>query len=129
MRFAGVIGALSGMFPVRCKDHGTLDSYKYAGYLFGYFFNEWIYSTHQRREHNDRNQDRTQSENESEHLDSMVSPSSWRPEYRLHGIWFPVASLAAGLLTYGLTLNFGKHWIGLAFGWIMVNLGMIASTV
>jgi hypothetical protein len=99
-----------------------LSSLKYAGYLFGYFFNEWIYNTHQRRGN-------TQSDNDSEHLDSTVSSSSWRPEYRLHGIWFPIGSLAAGLLTYGLTLNFGKHWIGLAFGWIMVNLGMIATTV
>ena len=100
-----------------------------AGYLFGHFFNEWIYNTHQRRENNHDNLERTHSENDSEHVDYTVSSSSWRPEYRLHGLWFPVGSLAAGLLTYGLTLNFGTHWIGLAFGWIMVNLGMIASTV
>lgn len=37
--------------------------------------------------------------------------------------------MACGLLTYGLTLNFGKHWIGLASGWVMVNTGMISSTV
>jgi hypothetical protein len=37
--------------------------------------------------------------------------------------------MAAGLLTYGLTLHFHKHWIGLAFGWGMVVAGMIASTV
>lgn len=97
--------------------------------MFGYFFNEWIYNTHQRRETNNHNLERTQSENDSEHPDSVVSSSVWRPEYRLHGVWFPVGSMVAGLLTYGLTLNFGKHWIGLAFGWIMVNLGMIATTV
>lgn len=37
--------------------------------------------------------------------------------------------MACGLLTYGFTLNYGKHWIGLAFGWGMVVAGMIASTV
>jgi len=37
--------------------------------------------------------------------------------------------MTCGLLTYGLTLNFGKHWIGLAFGWVMLNAGMITSTV
>jgi hypothetical protein len=37
--------------------------------------------------------------------------------------------MASGLLTYGLTLHFGKHWIGLAFGWIMVNTGMVATIV
>lgn len=26
-------------------------------------------------------------------------------------------------------MNFGKHWIGLAFGWIMVNIGMVATIV
>lgn len=44
-------------------------------------------------------------------------------------MWFPIGSMACGLLTYGLTLNFSQHWVGLAFGWAMVNLGMIASTV
>lgn len=53
----------------------------------------------------------------------------WRPEYRLHGAWIPVASLAGGLVTYGLTLNFQKSWLGLAFGWVMVNLGMVGTTV
>ncbi|KAJ5086270.1 hypothetical protein NUU61_007577 [Penicillium alfredii] len=37
--------------------------------------------------------------------------------------------MASGLLTYGLTMHFGKHWIGLAFGWIMVNIGMVATIV
>ncbi|EEA22304.1 MFS transporter, putative [Talaromyces marneffei ATCC 18224] len=87
MRFAGVIGAASG-------------------YVFGYFFNEWIYKHYQQKLN-----------------------SSWRPEYRLHGVWIPVASLAGGLVTYGLTLNFQRSWLGLAFGWVMVNLGMVGSTV
>lgn len=131
MRFAGVIGALSGTscFSYKLKQEFFRLTSTYAGYLFGLFFNEWIYKNYQHRENAHQNIERTQSENDSEPFDSMASSSSWCPEYRLHGIWFPICSLAAGLLTYGLTLNFGKHWIGLAFGWIMVNLGMIATTV
>jgi hypothetical protein len=26
-------------------------------------------------------------------------------------------------------MNFGKHWIGIAFGWIMVNIGMVGTIV
>lgn len=26
-------------------------------------------------------------------------------------------------------MHFGKHWIGLAFGWIMVNVGMVGIVV
>lgn len=125
-----------------------------TGYLFGYFFNEWIYKHYQSKNNNmtqkTGNNDelnRTASENSSVQVaDALVSFSSahgehqhettsasatpgWRPEYRLHGIWIPVASLAGGLITYGLTLNFQKSWLGLAFGWIMVNLGMVGSTV
>jgi hypothetical protein len=37
--------------------------------------------------------------------------------------------MACGLLTYGMTLNYRKSWIGLAFGWLMVVFGMISSTV
>lgn len=74
----------------------------FSGWIFGHFFNEWIYR---------RNCD------------------NWRTELRLHGVWFPISSMACGLLTYGLTMNFGKHWIGLAFGWIMVNIGMVATIV
>ncbi|CBF82176.1 hypothetical protein AN5284.2 [Aspergillus nidulans FGSC A4] len=73
-----------------------------TGFSFGYFFNNWIYRSRQ---------------------------ENWRPEYRLHGVWFAIGTMAAGLLTYGLTLHFHKHWIGLAFGWGMVVAGMIASTV
>ncbi|RMD41466.1 hypothetical protein DV735_g3635, partial [Chaetothyriales sp. CBS 134920] len=87
IRFAGVIGAL-------------------LGFVFGYFFNEWIYcgSGGKRKAH-------------------------WRTEYRLHGVWIPIGFMVCGLLTYGLTLNYGKSWVGLAFGWIMVNIGMVGSTV
>lgn len=73
-----------------------------CGWAFGHFFNEWIYRRHS---------------------------ANWRTELRLHGVWFPIGSMACGLLTYGLTMNFDKHWIGLAFGWIMVNIGMVATIV
>ncbi|KAJ5260514.1 hypothetical protein N7478_012119 [Penicillium angulare] len=73
-----------------------------CGWVVGYVFNERIYHRHS---------------------------NDWRPEYRLHGVWFPAGSLIAGLLTYGLTMKFGKHWIGIAFGWIMVNIGMVAIIV
>ncbi|KAK2805765.1 hypothetical protein FQN50_006041 [Emmonsiellopsis sp. PD_5] len=73
-----------------------------CGFGFGYFFNKWIYNKHS---------------------------TQWRAEYRLHGVWVPIAGLICGLLTYGLTLEFQKHWIGLAFGWVLVNMGMIAFTV
>lgn len=72
------------------------------GWAFGHFFNEWVYQRHR---------------------------SNWHPEYRLHGVWLPISSMACGLLTYGLTMNYGKHWIGIAFGWIMVNIGMTATIV
>lgn len=73
-----------------------------AGWGVGYVFNDWIFHRHQ---------------------------AHWVPEYRLHGVWFPIGSMAAGLVTYGLTMHFGKHWIGVAFGWIMVNIGMVATIV
>lgn len=72
------------------------------GWAFGHFFNTWIFQRHR---------------------------SGWKTELRLHGVWFPIGSMACGLLTYGLTMHFGKHWIGLAFGWIMVNIGMVATIV
>ena len=100
MRFAGVIGALCGMQP-----HSTPispGSYHLTGWAFGHFFNGWIFKRHS---------------------------SNWRTELRLHGVWFPIGSMASGLLTYGLTMHFGKHWIGIAIGWIMVNIGMVATVV
>jgi hypothetical protein len=87
MRFAGVIGGL-------------------LGFVFGYFFNEWIY--------NGSNGKRK---------------AQWRSEYRLHSVWFPIGSMVVGLLTYGLTLNYGRSWVGLAFGWVMVNIGLVGTTV
>lgn len=78
------------------------ESYSLPGWAFGHFFNEWIYRRHS---------------------------AKWRSELRLHGVWIPIGSMACGLLTYGLTMNFGKHWIGLAFGWIMVDIGMVGTIV
>jgi len=72
------------------------------GYAIGYLFNEWIFRTRR---------------------------SAWRPEYRLHGIWWSIATLTIGLLTYGLTLNYGKSIVGMVFGWLMVVCGMVGSTV
>lgn len=74
------------------------------GFAFGYLFNKWIYNSGTRKEH-------------------------WRSEYRLHGVWVPIGSMFFGLLVYGLTLAHGKSWVGLAFGWAMVNVGLIATTV
>lgn len=102
MRFAGVIGALCGRSSLSRRLGFCNPSHPPSGWIFGHFFNGWIYR---------RNCD------------------NWRTELRLHGVWPPISSMACGLLTYGLTLNFGKHWIGLAFGWIMVNIGMVATIV
>ncbi|KAJ6150738.1 hypothetical protein N7470_007332 [Penicillium chermesinum] len=73
-----------------------------CGWTVGHFFNEWVYRRHS---------------------------THWYPEYRLHGVWLPISSMIGGLLTYGLTMNFGKHWIGIAVGWIMVNIGMVGTIV
>lgn len=90
MRWAGIIGAL-------------------LGFVFGYFFNSWIYL--------------------SPSASGVTRRAKWHPEDRLHGVWVPIFSMAIGLVIYGLTLNFQKSWVGLAFGWILVNLGMVASIV
>ncbi|PYI32135.1 polyamine transporter [Aspergillus indologenus CBS 114.80] len=72
------------------------------GWVYGYWFNGWV---------------------------GRSSPTTYYTEKRLHGVWAAIVAMACGLLTYGLTLNYGKHWIGLAFGWLMVVAGMVASTV
>lgn len=76
------------------------------GFAVGWAFNKWIYdgSGGKRKQH-------------------------WRSEYRLHGVWGPIASMVCGLLIYGLTLNYGASWVGLAVGWVLVNIGMVGSTV
>ncbi|KGO67500.1 Major facilitator superfamily domain, general substrate transporter [Penicillium italicum] len=100
MRFAGVIGALCG---THLHIPSSLQILTISiGWAVGHFFNGWIFKRHS---------------------------STWRTELRLHGVWFPIASMASGLLTYGLTMHFGKHWLGIAIGWIMVNIGMVATIV
>jgi len=37
--------------------------------------------------------------------------------------------MACGLVLYGLTLRFGLHWAGIAVAWVLVNVGMVATTV
>lgn len=75
-----------------------------AGFTLGYFFNEWLSRTRFHR-------------------------SDWTPEFRLHGVWIPAFSMVCGLLVYGLSINYNRHWVGLAFGWFFVNLGEIGSMV
>ncbi|OJJ95005.1 hypothetical protein ASPACDRAFT_55574 [Aspergillus aculeatus ATCC 16872] len=72
------------------------------GWVYGYWFNGWV---------------------------SRSSPTTYYTEKRLHGVWAAIITMACGLLTYGATLHYGKHWIGLGFGWLMVVAGMVASTV
>lgn len=76
-----------------------------CGWTFGHFFNNRI-QTHYK-----------------------TNSTQWQPELRLHGVWIPLFSMVCGLLTYGLTMHFGKHWIGIAFGWILVNIGMVGTIV
>jgi hypothetical protein len=76
------------------------------GFAFGYFFNEWIY-----------------------HGTNGARKPHWRNEYRLHDMWVPVTSMICGLLVYGLTLNYQVSWVGLALSWILVNVGLVGSTV
>jgi MFS family permease len=52
-----------------------------------------------------------------------------RQARRLHGVWVPTVSLILGLLTYGLTYHFHKSWVGLAVGWVLINIGLVASMV
>lgn len=82
-----------------CPVFGSL-----SGYVIGYFFNEWL------------------SKN-------RVHRPGWRPEFRLHGVWIPAFSMVCGLLIYGLSINFHRHWTGLAFGWFFVNIGLVGTMV
>ncbi|RAL07121.1 putative MFS transporter [Aspergillus homomorphus CBS 101889] len=72
------------------------------GWAYGYWFDSWV---------------------------TRISAATYYTEKRLHGVWAAIITMACGLLTYGFTLNYGKHWIGLAFGWLLVVAGMVASTV
>jgi len=72
------------------------------GFGIGYMFNEWIFRTRH---------------------------SVWRPEYRLHGVWWSISTLTIGLLTFGLTLNYEKNIAGLVIGWILVVCGQVGTSV
>ena len=76
------------------------------GLCVGYLFNIWIYSG-----------------------SGGSRIPHWRSEYRLHGVWPPISCMVGGLLTYGLTLNYKKSWVGLAFGWMLVNVGLVGAMV
>lgn len=62
-------------------------------------------------------------------LTPRTTAPSWRPELRLHGVWAPIACMAAGLVLYGQALAHGLHWVAIAAAWVLVNIGMVASTV
>ncbi len=76
------------------------------GYVVGHLFNRWIFNG-----------------------SGGKRKSNWRSEYRLHGVWLPIVSMAVGLLIYGLTLHYDRSWVGLAAGWVLVNIGLVGSTV
>jgi hypothetical protein len=54
---------------------------------------------------------------------------SWRPEYRLFGVFIPAAFECAGLVLFGLGNQFQLSWVSLAFGWFMVNVGLVGTMV
>lgn len=74
------------------------------GWFLGYLFNEYI------------SKSRTQQ-------------SSWRPEYRLFGVFVPAIFECAGLLLFGLGNQFKLSWVALAFSWFMVNIGLVGTIV
>ena len=74
------------------------------GYALAYMFNEWLSASQARK-------------------------GSQRIEHRLHGVWAPTIYLISGLLIYGLTLNYQKSWVGLAFGWALVVAGFNGANV
>ncbi|OJJ71109.1 hypothetical protein ASPBRDRAFT_44023 [Aspergillus brasiliensis CBS 101740] len=56
-----------------------------------------------------------------------VEPTEWRPEYRLHCLWFPVIMLAVGLGLFGASLEYHYHWVLLALGFLLLNFGAISG--
>lgn len=75
-----------------------------AGWLIGYTFNSYISRT-------------------------RLHLPNWRPEFRLHGVWIPSFLMVGGLLLYGLGIKYERHWVALAFGWCLVNSGLVGNTV
>ncbi|KAG9241113.1 putative MFS transporter [Calycina marina] len=74
-----------------------------TGFAVGYFFNEF--------------------------MSKRIHRPSWRPETRLHGVWLPAFAMVCGLILYGLTNQYGLSWVGLAFGWWGVNIGLVGTMV
>jgi MFS family permease len=75
-----------------------------VGFLLGFLFNEYLSKT---RTHQD----------------------SWRPEYRLFGVFIPAIFECAGLLLFGFSNQFKPSWVALVFGWCMVNVGLVGTVV
>jgi MFS family permease len=74
------------------------------GWAIGYVFNEWVSKT-------------------------RVHLSTWRPEFRLHGVWIPAIFEILGLTLFGLSLQFQLSWVAIAFGWCGVNIGLVGTMV
>lgn len=74
------------------------------GWVIGYFFNEWVSKT-------------------------QVHKSTWRPEFRLHGVWIPALFEVCGLLLFGLSIKHTLTWVAIAFGWCGVNIGLVGTMV
>lgn len=54
---------------------------------------------------------------------------SWRPEFRLFGAFLPAFFECMGLVLFGLGNQFQLSWVSLAFGWFMVNVGLVGTMV
>lgn len=74
------------------------------GFTIGYFFNEWVSKT-------------------------RIHRASWKPEFRLHGVWVPALCEICGLILYGLAIKNGLSWVAVAFGWCGVNIGLVGTMV
>jgi hypothetical protein len=60
---------------------------------------------------------------------TRIHQHSWRPEYRLFGVFIPAVFECAGLLLFGFGNQFKLSWVALAFGWCMVNIGLVGTVV
>jgi MFS family permease len=75
-----------------------------VGFIIGYIFNEYISKT-------------------------RTPLPSWRPEFRLLGVFIPAIFECTGLILFGLSNQFELSWVALAFGWFMVNIGLVGTMV
>ncbi|KUJ24281.1 MFS multidrug transporter-like protein [Mollisia scopiformis] len=54
---------------------------------------------------------------------------TWKPEYRLHALWFPALLCnPIGLGVFGLALHSHLHWIVLAVAQVLVTFGSLSCT-